>query len=146
MGCTEYLLAQAYLMTSWQAESVLVRAIPFGDPFKTSAHTADGRTHLICFIVGSQKNCSEKNPNLLLRHQSSMFLLMAHFMSGLMSLAILGMKCFCYCIMEWILILNIHALWMFVKNNVLTSDKKTFDGNMNWSQLDSDLLFFFYLS
>lgn len=60
MGCTGYLLAQAYLMTSWQAESVLVSAIPFGDPFKTRAHTGDGRTHLICFIVGSQKIAQKK--------------------------------------------------------------------------------------
>lgn len=55
MGCTGHLLTQAYLMTSWQALRALVSAIPFDDPFKTRAHTASGRTHLVCLIVESRK-------------------------------------------------------------------------------------------
>ncbi len=72
MGCTGHLLTQAYLMTSWQALRALVSAIPFDDPFKTRAHTANGRTHLVCLIVESHK-IAKKNFQTF-RHQSVMFL------------------------------------------------------------------------
>lgn len=93
MGCTGHLLTQAYLMTSWQALRALVSAIPFDDPFKTRAHTANAWTHLVCLIVESHK-IAKKNFQTF-RHQSAMFLFLWHnFMSYLMSLAIVDMQYF----------------------------------------------------